>query len=229
MAASGARSLDDIAVLADMDPEARRALVERCRWHAFAEHEQIIDRASEGNDVYFVVRGTVRVVNFSYAGREVSYDDIGAGGLFGELAAIDGAPRSASVVALSDTETAAISPDLFISLLLEHPEIAIVIIRRLVQIVRGSTDRIMDLSTMGAVNRIHAELLRLAGPGSDEDESAEIRPLPVHADIASRAGTTRESVARTIGDLARKGIVRKESHALVILDLEQLRDLVDEA
>ena len=229
MAASGARTLDGIAVLEDMEPEARRALVERCRWHEFAEHEQIIDRASEGNDVYFVVRGMVRVVNYSYAGREVSYDDIGSGGLFGELAAIDGAPRSATVVALADTETAAISPDLFLSLLHEHPEIAIVIIRRLVQVVRGSTDRIMDLSTLGAVNRIHAELLRLAGPVSDEDDSAEIRPLPVHADIASRAGTTRESVARTIGDLARKGIVRKESHALVILDLERLRDLVDEA
>lgn len=227
--ASGTRSLDGIDVLADMDSEARRALVDRCRWHEFAAHEQIIDRASEGNDVYFVARGEVRIVNFSYAGREVSYDDIGAGGLFGELAAIDGAPRSASVVALADTETAAISPDLFISLLREHPEIAITIIRRLVQIVRGSTDRIMDLSTLGAVNRIHAELLRLAGPGSDDDDTAEIRPLPVHSDIASRAGTTRESVARAIGDLDRRGIVRKESHALVILDLERLRDLVEEA
>ena len=68
-----------------------------CGWKAYGAHEQIIDRQSETKDVFFVVEGKVRVVNYSVSGREITLDDIEAGGHFGELAAIDGLPRSASV------------------------------------------------------------------------------------------------------------------------------------
>ncbi len=222
------RSLDGIAMLDPLSRPAREALEKKCNWHDFAPHEQVIDRASDTHDVYFVVRGTVRVVNYSYSGREVSYDDIGAGGLFGELAAIDGAPRSANVVALDETTVAIVSPEVFIALLQAHPDFAFAIMKRLVQIVRGSTDRIMDLSTMGAPHRIHAELLRMARPLARDDDSAVIRPIPVHAEIASRAGTTRETVARAFGDLARQGIIRRESNALVIPDVARLEELVED-
>jgi len=86
----------------------------------------------------------------------------------------------------------------------------------------------MNLSTLGAVHRIYAELLRLAEPPAEDGNSSEIRPLPVHSDIASRAGTTRETVARAIGDLDRREIVRREGHALVILDYEGLQDLAED-
>ena len=228
MRPAGPQTLENIAVLACLDAGARRALEAQCRWTAFSAHEQIIDRASDSRDVYFVVHGLVRVVNFSYAGREVSYDDIGAGGLFGELAAIDGEPRSATVVALADTCVAALRPERFLALLRENPEIALTIMKRLVQIIRGSDDRIMALSTLGAPHRVHAELVRLAEPHVGADNSAVVQPMPLHAEIASRAGTTRETVTRVLGDLARRGIVRKEDHGLVIPDFSRLRDLVGE-
>ncbi|MFZ9133563.1 MAG: aminoacyl-tRNA hydrolase, partial [Gemmobacter sp.] len=72
--------------------------------------ETIIDRESESRDVYFVVDGRARVVNFSLSGGEISFDDIENGGVFGELAALDGQPRSATIVALTDTLVASISP-----------------------------------------------------------------------------------------------------------------------
>lgn len=227
MSSETPQSLEHITVLSDLTPEARHELERRCHWHRYGPHVQIIDRASDSHDVYFVVEGRVRVVNYSYAGREVSYDDIGAGGMFGELAAIDGAPRSATVVALAETVTAAVPPEIFVSLVREHPDLAVTMMLRLVQIIRGSTDRIMDLSTLRATGRIHTELLRLSGAGK-EDESAEIRPMPVHADIASRVGTTRETVARAVSDLARRGIVRKEGHDLVIVEVVRLRELAEE-
>src|SRR3546814_19122336 len=88
----------------------------------------------------------------------------------------------------------------------------------LAQVIRTATARIMDLSTLGANNRVYAELLRLAKSGLRDDNSDVIRPIPIHGDIASRVSTTRETVARVPGDLARNDLVRRESEALIIQD-----------
>src|SRR3546814_9391694 len=87
---------------------------------------------------------------------------------------------------------------------------------------------LMDLSTLGANNRVYAELLRLAKSGLRDDNSAVIRPIPIHGDIASRVSTTRETVARVLGDLARTDLVRRESEALIINDVDRLTEMVEE-
>ena len=99
---------------------------------------------------------------------------------------------------------------------------------RLAQIVRSATDRIMDLSTLAANNRVHAELLRLARAGMKGENKAVIRPIPVHGDIASRISTTRETVARVLNDLARQGVVTRTKDSLLVNDVERLGDLVEE-
>ena len=221
------RTLECITALSDLPEYVRRTLEKQCQWREFPAHEQIVDRDGDTRDFYFVVRGKVRVVNNSYSGREISYVDIPAGGFFGEIAAIDSAPRSANVVALADTLLAILAPELFIRLLEDEPKFALTIMKRLTRIIRGSTDRIMELSTLGASKRIHAELLRLGRPHVRDDNTAVIRPAPLHVDIASRAGTTRESVTRALSELARQGIIRRESDALVVLDIERLEELLD--
>jgi CRP-like cAMP-binding protein len=94
--------------------------------------------------------------------------------------------------------------------------------------VRSNTGRIMDLSTLGANNRVHAELLRLAKATLKPDNTAEITPIPIHGDIASRVSTTRETVARVLSDLTRQGIIEKRGHSLMVLDYERLEQMVDE-
>lgn len=228
MTGSG-HSLADIPFLAPLGDSARSALEQRARWVRYKANDTIIDRESESRDVYFVVEGRVRVVNFSISGREISFDEMETGGVFGELAALDGMPRSASVVALHDTYVASISPDTFLNLLRDHPDLAVGVMQELAKIVRTSTERIMDLSTLGAHNRVHSEILREARAAADEDaNSARISPIPVHADIAARVSTTRETVARVLSDLARQDLVKREKDALVILDLERLSDLVED-
>ena len=106
---------------------------------------------------------------------------------------------------------------------------AIEVLRELAQFVRVSTDRIMELSTLGAHNRVHSEILREARATADGDgNSARISPIPVHADIASRVSTTRETVARVLSDLAKQGLVKREKNALVVTDLKQLEQIVNE-
>ena len=170
----------------------------------------------------------MRVVNYSLSGREISFDDIDEGGYFGELAALDGAPRSANIVALVPTTVAIMSPTMFHELLMNYPVVALQLVQRLVSVIRTSNSRIMDLSTIGANNRVHAELLRLARPGMRTDNTARIEPMPIHGDIASRVSTARETVARVLGDLAREGVVERSGNTLVIQDMARLEELVEE-
>lgn len=227
------QSLATVGLFATLPAAQREALERRCRWRTYAEGEQIIDRETDSKDVFFVVTGRTRVVNYSPAGREVSFDDIEAGGCFGELAALDGQPRSASVVATQPTVTASLPAAAFLEVVSTHPPVAMKLMRRLAEVVRESTERIMDLSTLGAHNRVYAELLREAratDPKAFErgSNTAAIRPIPIHSDIAARVSTTRETVARVLGDLARKGIVERESDSLVLRDIACLTKMVKE-
>jgi CRP-like cAMP-binding protein len=223
-------SLEGVRLLSGLSREEREAAERQCSWKRYRADEQIIDRDSDTRDVLFVVSGKVRIVNYSLSGREVTLGDVGAGGHFGELAALDGEPRSASVMALEDTVIAAMPPDYFLRTIQAHPESTLFILQSLSRIVRRSTERIMDLSTLGANNRVHAELLRLARAAavSDVANEATISPIPVHSDIASRVSTTRETVARVLNELAREGIVKREKDALKVLNIDALENLVVE-
>lgn len=224
-----AQTLAGITLLGDLDAGELAALDRSCRWRRYSSHEQIIDRQSDARDVFFVVTGTVRVVNYSLSGREVTFDDLPEGSHFGELAAIDGQPRSASVMALTDCLIASMPPEQFLGVLERYPPVAMKVMIHLAQVVRGTTERIMDLSTLGANNRVHAELLRLARAAARTGENrATIKPIPVHGDIASRVSTTRETVARVLNDLARQGMVERTKDSLVLPDIDRLEDMVEE-
>ena len=220
--------LSSVCLLGDLGPEQLTAVEQACRYKRFAAQEQIIDRDSVTTDVFFVVRGSVRVVNYSILGREIAFDEVTEGNYFGELSALDGQPRSASVMALEDTLILALPRGLFLNLLSEHSKISLQVMMRLARIVRTADERIMDLSTLAAHNRVHAELLRQARIQMVGERSARIEPVPVHSDIASRVSTTRETVARVLSDLARKGIVERTKDALVIHNLGRLRNMVQE-
>ena len=222
-------TLDGVVLLKDLSQQDRDELVRQCRFRRYAEGEHIIDGQSAGRDLYFVISGAVRVVNYSASGREVAFDDIAAGQFFGELAALDGGPRSAFVQAQSLGATAASMPaEIFIDLLQKHPKISLEIMRRMARIIRYSTERIMDLSTVGAINRVHAELLRLAQAAGSDGNCATISPIPHHADIASRVSTTRETVARVFSELTKAGMLERHKSALVVRDMPALAELVQD-
>lgn len=225
---TAASTLDGIPILGSLGAARRAEVARLCRWRRYHPQEQIIDRQSETREVLFIVQGAVRIVIYSVSGRELTLDDLPAGNFFGEMAAIDGYPRSASVMAVSETVVAGLTGEQFCRLLAEEPDFNATVMRRLVQIVRSATERIIDLSTLGANNRVHAELLRQAlQAGVGADGTAELRPIPVHGEMASRVSTTRETVARVMNDLARKNVVKRGRDSLIILDVQHLRDMVE--
>jgi CRP-like cAMP-binding protein len=214
-------------MLTPLDRAAVARLEAVCTWKTVHANEPIVSRDSDSHDLFFVVKGRCRIVNFSATGREVAYAVAGAGEFFGEMAAIDGLPRSATVVALEDCVLGSITPQAFRELIEQHPKVAFVIMEKLVRIVRTSDDRIMDLATLSAYQRVYSELLKLVKPDPVRQGSWLIYPLPTQAQIASLASTTRETVARVLSHLAGDGVAERKSKTLYVRQIERLRQLCD--
>ena len=221
-------SLAGIRLIEGLRPADLAAVERACRFKRYDPQEQIFDRGSRSSDVFFLVEGKVRIVNYSLSGREITFDELAPGACFGEIAALDGRPRSTSVMAVELSLVAALPRSVFLDVLAHHPAIALKVMLRLAQIIRDADDRIMDLSTLAAQNRVQAEILRQARGDLTDRDTARIHPIPLHADIASRVSTTRETVARTMNDLARKGIVKRTKDSLVVRSLSRLASLVEE-
>ncbi len=203
------------------------ALARQCRWRRYAAHQCIISHQDETDDVYFIVHGQVRVTVFSSSGKEIAFRDLPSGKSFGELSAIDGAPRSATVIALNDTVLASMSAEAFRRVLSDYPDVAAKTLHYLASLVRKLSDRVFEFSALAVRNRIHAELLRLARDQGVEENKAVISPAPTHADIASRVSTHREAVTRELSALARDGRIERRDRSIVVNDVAWLAQLVD--
>lgn len=221
-------ALRDIAIFREVPESELDGLARRCQWRRFARDQQILGYGDDSRDVFFVVQGRVRAINYSIAGKEVSFRDIDAGDTFGEFAAIDGQPRSANIVALDDSLLASMSANVFWDVLRDHPEVAAATLKRLTAQVRTLTERVFEFSTLAVKNRIHAELLRLARDHMENDNVAVISPAPKHADIASRLSTHREAVTRELNELAHSGLLERRERMLVITDVAELEHMVEQ-
>jgi len=217
MAELTAETLAGIQLFRHLPAEDRKALADRCHAHRYAAKQEIVSHAEQSSDVYFIVSGQVRATIYSAGGREVAFRDLGAGDMFGDLSAIDGKPRSASVVAVVDSFVISMTAKAFREILKTYPTVAMAALLELVDLVRGLCDRVIEMSTLGVKNRIHAELLRLAQ-----------RKMKEHADIASRVSTHREAVTRELNHLAQIGLLERRTGALVVTDVPGLAHMVEE-
>ena len=217
--------LSGVKLFASLSADELGAVEQCCHWHRFRRNETIVDREAENRDVFFIVEGQVEIVNHSLSGRPIAYADVGAGHFFGELAAIDGEPRSAAVVAKTDCRLASMAPDYFLDLLRRQPEISSFVMRRLVSVIRLCDERIMDLATLGAMQRILIELLRAATPDPITPGSWLIYPCPPQRETAMKAATTRETVARVYTQLQEGGLIRRKGRSLYLRDRIEIERL----
>lgn len=174
-------------------------------------------------DVYVVLEGSVSVSLVSAQGRETVLRAIGPREMFGELAAIDGEPRSADVVAVENSTLLVIPGPTFAGLLGVEPVLSLWLARYLSHQVRYLTNRIYELSTMGVGPRLQAELLRLAGE-PDQAGAATINRIPTQAELAARIGTNRETVTREFSLLIKEGLVMREGRRIVVPSVARLAD-----
>lgn len=185
----------------------------------------IVGHTDKVADAFLVESGTAQVSLLAVDGKEAIFRDLGPGELFGEMSAIDGQPRSATVLAKSQLTVLKMDSDSFVQWLGEAEGAGLWIARLLVSRMREMTDKVFELATMPVTRRIQIELLRLAATGQAQDNQVIIKGFPTHYDIAARIGTHRETVSRELGWLRENGIVSTKGRTLTVLDLNQLRHI----
>ena len=219
--------LNGIKILQDLPVKERESLAKECTWLKFATNQVIFDKDDNNRDVMFLARGKVAVTGYSMTRKEISFAELSEGDFFGELAAIDGEPRSAAIVSMTQSELAILPPESFQHLLTQHPGIARSVMRRMAEVIRKSNERIMDYATLNAQQRVCSEILRTAKPDPGTPGAWSIYPLPTQSVVASRVDTSRETVARVMRDLIRGGVARRKGRALFIPDRSKLEILTN--
>ena len=222
-----AGTLAGIGIFGELPPDVVASLSRRCRWRRYTAGQTILQCQDDGRDVCFILQGLVCTIYYSASGREVRLSDIPAGELFGEFAAIDGEPRAADVVAVTDTLVAVMSAELFWEVLRCHHSVCAAILRRLTGIARTTQRRVVEFSTLPVRSRLHAELIRMARASPRNGSTAIISPAPRHAEIASRISAHREAVTRELNELARAKLIGKRGNDLVIHDTAMLESMVE--
>lgn len=220
--------LASVEIFEDLDRDRLAIIAKRCRQDVYRKNQEIVRYGDVTGDVYFIKSGRVGITIFSQTGKEISFRQLAAGDMFGEIAAIDGGGRSASAISLSALELVRISEADFLSLVTEMPDVNLRVLRWLTRLIRALSERVFEFSTYGVRNRIHAELLRLAKAHMSGPKVANIYPSPTHADIAGQVSTHREAVSREFSHLASEGLLEKRGRNLIIHDVERLEQMVSD-
>jgi CRP/FNR family transcriptional regulator, cyclic AMP receptor protein len=219
----GSESVARMPLFASLDAEEARLLDTRCIWRRVKAGEWVIDEQSEGRDVFLVLHGHARVV-IGTSGKETILRDILDGEYFGELSAIDGKPRSAGIVAITDTVIARMSADLFLEAIHRHPEVCDKVLATFVAAIRAHNERTNEQVNLGMHERLCAELLRLSRAGADGRRI--VSPPPTHAELAARISSHREAVTKALNALEREGAIARSRGAIALIDVERLRRAV---
>jgi CRP-like cAMP-binding protein len=218
-----ARTLARIPLFASIEAEDIRALDARCLWRKVASGEWVLDYQAEGADVFFVFSGQARVVIIT-AGREMILRDIREGEYFGQYSAIDGKPRSAAIVAVTDTVVAKMSSALFWEAIHRYPGVREGVLKALVADARALNQRANEQANFDVRHRLCAELLRLSR--ATGEGRVVVSPPPTHAELAARISTHREAVTKTLSALERGGLIARGPTAILLTDPAGLRRIV---
>ena len=184
----------------------------------------IISADDPGTKFFVVAKGKVKVVVYSTEGREVIFSLMKDGDFFGEMSLLDGEPRSANVIAQGDVSLLTLERNDFIKWLESHSSAFMMLIAELSRRLREADARIGSLVLLDVYGRVARKLLDLARQeGKRVPEGILIAERPTQVELAGFVGASRETVARAMGELQRRGYIRKQGRGLLLLggkDLE---------
>jgi len=178
-----------------------------------------------GTSVYFLLEGWVKIRTYNLDGKEVTLNILGKGELFGEMAALDEAPRSTDVIALTPTMTGNMPAQDFVQLIQTEPLAGIRLSQQMARRLR-QVNRRLRLRESDSMSRVADTLMFLAeGQGIQDQTGTQIPNLP-HRELSSFSGLARETVTRVLTKLEKKGLILRNQQILWILDLQALERLI---
>jgi CRP-like cAMP-binding protein len=214
--------LKDKSVLAALPDAALGDLVRRGRLVRFAKRAVIYQRGDAGDSLMIILSGRVKIANVSADAREVALNFLGAGGLNGELAALDGKPRSADAVALEATEALVIWRRDLLPMLEQHPKAMLGVIEALAGKVRQMSAAV-EHAGLAMSGRAASALLRLAEQHGRETAGGILIDLKLsQRDLGSFAGLSRENMNRQLAELRSMGLIEVEGASITLIDRDGL-------
>jgi CRP-like cAMP-binding protein len=217
-------SLSRIPFFAGLDVPALERVAAGTRLRRFRRGEIIFHAGDPGDALFIIVSGEVKIALPSEEGDEAFLATLGPGDVFGELAVLDGAPRSATASALLATEAVILPRDKFRELIATEPAARDTLLASLAGELRRLTTHVEELHFLDMTGRLAARLVRLAreaGPAA-ADGSIRLRATLTQAELASMVGCTRQSVNKLLGQFADDDLVRVDRDGILVMDLAGL-------
>ena len=221
---NSAEYLRSVSIFSDLSDVELASISKKMTPYSYSKGEFIVMEEMEGQQCYFITHGSVKITRSSKEGREVILAILTAGEFFGEMSLLDGETRSANVLTLEETKVLALNRNDFMATLEEYPRISIQLLKELTIRLRKSDLQIASLTLSDAEKRIGLCILRLAGEqGTIRQGHVKIKKFPFQHDIANMAGTSRETVSRTLVLFDQNGLIQREGRQLTIVNYMQFQ------
>lgn len=218
--------LKQVPIFSDLDEESLTKVANSGVLQSFKKESVILSEEDAGNALFVIATGKVKVVRSDSAAKEVILAILNDSDFFGEMALLDGLNRSANVIAMEDSKIFIIQRNDFLDLLRKFPDVSIALLQELSTRLRASSMKIKALSLKDAEGKVATVLLQLADDlGRIKNGVVEIEKLPFQHELANMAGTSRETISRTLHSFAKKGLVELEGSKLRIIDYEKFLEL----
>ena len=220
--------LSSVPIFSDLNTETLQKVSKLGTVHTYSKNSMILTEEEDGSALFVIISGKVKVCRVSSEdkSKEVILSIMSPSDFFGEMALLDGLNRSASVIAMEDSKLFIIQRSEFLNLLHEHPEVSVALLQELTQRLRAASMKIKALSLKDAEGKVATVLLQLADDiGRIKQGVVEIEKLPFQHELANMAGTSRETISRTLHSFAKKGLIELEGSKLRIISYEKFKEL----
>jgi CRP-like cAMP-binding protein len=214
-----------VPIFSELDESALERIAKTGIQKNYKRDSVILFEHEAGSALFIIISGKVKVSRFSDDGKEVIISILGESDIFGEMSLLDGQARSAHVTAMENSNIFIFKREDFLDLLRSNPEVAIALLQELTRRLRAADIKIKSLSLKDAEGKVATVLLQLADEiGRIKQGTVEIEKLPFQHDLANLAGTSRETISRTLHSFAKKGLVELEGSRLRIVDYEAFKE-----
>ena len=220
--------LKSVPIFSELDDASLEKVSKLGTVQSFVKDAVILSEQEAGSALFVIVSGKVKIsrVSNDNLAKEVILSLLNPSDFFGEMALLDGLKRSATVTAMEESKVFIIQRNDFLDLLKTHPEVSISLLQELTQRLRAAGMKIKALSLKDAEGKVATVLLQLADDiGKIKQGVVEIEKLPYQHELANMAGTSRETISRTLHSFAKKGLVELEGSKLRIISYEKFKEL----
>ncbi len=226
--ATPADTLRQVPIFSGLSDAEFSFLTARVLERRFSAGELIFSEGEACAGLFVVQSGNVRIFKSSASGREQVLSIDGAGSSIAELPVFDGGSYPASAEALSDTTLLFVSKQDFQSMCLQHPQVALKVLRIVGGRLRRLVGIIEELSFTTVRSRLAALLVRLAKSEVKKSKDGHTITLPAHnQELAAQIGTVRELVSRNLSRFQSEGLIKMDGREIIIPDLRKLEALLD--